>query len=110
MLCKEIIVSGARNQDTRRKIAEVSQTGKGKILIGNPELETGSQYRVIIVENRAIISRECRGERRNQGGARLNYGGRNGGNDSSRQMADALKSMEAMREIIKQIVSDAVFP
>jgi len=55
MLCKEIIVSGARNQDTRRKSAEVSQTGKRRILTGNPELETGSQYRVIIVGNRAIF-------------------------------------------------------
>ena len=55
MLCKEITVSGARNQDTRRKSAEVSQTGKRKILIGNPELETRSQYRVIIVENQAIF-------------------------------------------------------
>ena len=71
MLCKEITVSGAGNQDTRRKIAEVSQTGKGKIQIGNPGLETGNQYRVIIVENRAIF-RENVEER---GGAKAERGG-----------------------------------
>ena len=56
------------------------------------------------------ISRECRGERQNQGGERRNYGGWNGGNGGGGQMADMRKSMEAMQEIIKQIVPDAVFP
>ena len=71
MLCKETIVSGARNQDTRRKIAEVSQTGKGKIQIGNPGMETGNPYPAIIVGNRAIF-RENVEER---GGAKAERGG-----------------------------------
>ena len=45
------------------------------------------------------ISRECRGERRNQ--ERRGNGG---------QMADMAKSMAAMQEILKKLVPEAVFP
>ena len=49
------------------------------------------------------ISRECRGERRNQG--RRGNGGYGGG-----QMADMAKSMAAMQEVLKKLVPEAVFP
>ena len=45
------------------------------------------------------ISRECRGEQRNQG--------RRG---NSRQMVEMAKSMEAMQEVLKKLVPEAVFP
>ena len=45
------------------------------------------------------ISRECRGEQRNQG--RRGNGG---------QMVEMAKSMEAMQEVLKKLVPEAVFP
>ena len=45
------------------------------------------------------ISRECRGEQRNQG--------RRG---NSGQMVEMAKSMEAMQEVLKKLVPEAVFP
>ena len=48
------------------------------------------------------ISRECRGERKNQG--RRGNGGYGG-----KQMADMAKSMAAMQEVLKKLVPEAVF-
>ena len=49
------------------------------------------------------ISRECRGEKRNQGR-------RGNGGSGGVQMADMAKSLAAVQEALKKLVTEAVFP
>ena len=49
------------------------------------------------------ISRECRGEQRNQG--RRENGGYGG-----RHMADMAKSLAAVQEVLKKLIPEVVFP
>ena len=104
----EIRVISARKLDIRREIAGSLKNGKRRTPIGNPGeipvvLLPTQPFPVTNCRKEGHISRECRGERRNQG--RKGNGGSGGG-----QMAEMAKSMAAMQEVLKKLVPESVFP
>ena len=112
MLCRmENPVIFARKQDTRkrecRKFEEWKKKNPHRKPGGNPGNPRSNSSRPSILcyncGKEGQISRECRGEQRNQG--RRGNGGYGGG-----QMADMAKSLAAMQEVLKKLVPEAVFP